>query len=81
MFVQNVVTICTDESTKTSATSRWSVKRGTPFGSETWIESVARRLDLESTLRPRGRPRVRSLPERGNNDFVTPLFPSIERNG
>lgn len=42
---------------------RWSLKRGSPFGEETWVESIARRLDLESTLRPRGRPRVRPLPE------------------
>lgn len=41
---------------------RWSVKRGSPFGSETWVESISRRLGLESTLRPRGRPRVRPLP-------------------
>ena len=44
---------------------RWSVKRGSPFGNETWVESTARRLDLESTLRPRGRPRVHQPP---NND-------------
>ena len=44
---------------------RWSVKRGSPFGNETWVESTARRLDLESTLRPRGRPRVHRSP---NND-------------
>ena len=44
---------------------RWSIKRGSPFGNETWVESTARRLDLESTLRPRGRPRVHQLP---NND-------------
>jgi putative transposase len=35
----------------------WCMKRGVPFGSETWVESTARRLDLESTMRPRGRPR------------------------
>lgn len=44
---------------------RWSVKRGSPFGNETWVESIVRRLGLESTLRPRGRPRVRPLQ---NND-------------
>jgi putative transposase len=43
---------------------RWSLKRGSPFGDETWVESTARRLDLESTLRPRGRPRVRQLPRK-----------------
>ena len=36
---------------------RWCVKRGSPFGDEGWVETTARRLDLESTLRPRGRPR------------------------
>lgn len=35
----------------------WSVKRGVPFGGETWVESIARRFNLESTMRPRGRPR------------------------
>lgn len=35
---------------------RWSIRRGSPFGTETWVESIARRLSLESTLRPRGRP-------------------------
>lgn len=33
--------------------------RGTPFGSEVWRHRVARRLGLASTLRPRGRPRLR----------------------
>lgn len=31
--------------------------RGQPMGEESWVESVARRLNLESTLRPRGRPK------------------------
>lgn len=47
-------------SDKELETIRWSVKRGSPFGDETWVESIARRLDLESTLRPRGRPRKES---------------------
>ena len=33
------------------------MERGTPFGDETWVESTAHRLDIESTLRPKGRPR------------------------
>ncbi len=41
---------------------RWSIRRSSPFGEETWVESTARRLDLEMTLRPRGRPR-KSRPE------------------
>lgn len=36
---------------------RQSVKRGTPFGDDRWRTRTARRLGLESTLRPRGRPR------------------------
>ena len=36
---------------------RRSMKRGAPYGEETWVESIARRFDLESTLRPRGRPK------------------------
>lgn len=38
---------------------RWSIKGGSPFGEENWVESTARRLGLESTLRSRGRPRKR----------------------
>jgi putative transposase len=36
---------------------RQCVKRGTPFGSAAWIAKTAARLGLQSTLRPRGRPR------------------------
>ena len=35
----------------------WSVRRGVPFGEETWVESIARKYGLESTMRPRGRPK------------------------
>ncbi len=34
-----------------------SLQRGQPFGSESWQAAVAARLGLESTFRPRGRPR------------------------
>jgi putative transposase len=33
------------------------VKRGQPFGNSDWIVRTARRLCLESTLKPRGRPK------------------------
>jgi putative transposase len=33
-----------------------SVSRGRPFGGEAWMAKVSRRLGLEATLRPRGRP-------------------------
>jgi REP-associated tyrosine transposase len=36
---------------------RHSVLRGTPFGEARWVERAARRLGLEASLRPRGRPR------------------------
>jgi putative transposase len=32
-------------------------KRGQPFGSDEWIKSTVKELALESTVRPRGRPR------------------------
>jgi putative transposase len=36
---------------------RRSIVRGTPYGDDRWTKRVARRLGLESSLRPRGRPR------------------------
>ncbi|MCK6457244.1 MAG: transposase [Phycisphaerae bacterium] len=36
---------------------RRSVVRGRPFGGEAWVLRMAKRLGLESTIRPRGRPR------------------------
>lgn len=36
---------------------RTSIVRGRPFGSAVWQKRAARRLGLEFTLRPRGRPR------------------------
>ena len=38
-------------------TVRRSVARGTPFGGARWVPLTARRLGLESTVKPRGRPR------------------------
>jgi len=34
-----------------------SVKRGSPYGHASWTERTAARLQLLSTLRPRGRPK------------------------
>ena len=42
---------------------RQCVPRGRPLGDEGWVESIVRRLGLESTMRPRGRQRVRPVPE------------------
>jgi putative transposase len=36
---------------------RRSVSRGTPFGADAWTRLTVARLGLESTVRPRGRPR------------------------
>jgi len=36
---------------------RENVNRGRPFGNAPWVTRIAKRLGLESTLRPRGRPR------------------------
>lgn len=38
-------------------TLRTSVQRGRPFGGDRWVERVSKRLGLESSLRPRGRPK------------------------
>jgi len=40
-------------------TVRTSLQRGRPFGSTIWQQMTAKQLGLESTLRPRGRPRKR----------------------
>ncbi|HEY2893759.1 MAG TPA: transposase, partial [Pirellulales bacterium] len=34
-----------------------SIARGAPFGDDRWRERIAKRLGLESSLRPRGRPK------------------------
>ena len=39
------------------AALRRSVSRGSPYGDETWSNRAVRRLGLESTIRPQGRPR------------------------
>ncbi len=36
---------------------RNSIKRGRPFGNDSWIRKVAEKLGLNSTLNPRGRPK------------------------
>ena len=39
------------------AALRRCVNRGSPYGSESWCERTVRSLSLESTIRPRGRPK------------------------
>jgi putative transposase len=41
-----------------------SIARGTPFGSDAWVQRTAAKLNLGSTLRPRGRPRKAVKAER-----------------
>jgi putative transposase len=41
------------------AALRRSISRGRPFGTAGWVERTAAKLGLQSTLRPRGRPRKR----------------------
>ena len=43
---------------------RASVQRGCPYSGESWSATVATKLGLESTLRPRGRPRKQALEDR-----------------
>ena len=45
------------------AALRRSVVRGTPFGEDSWRDRTAKRLGLQSTLRPRGRPWKRPPPQ------------------
>ena len=42
------------------AAVRPSAQRGRPLGDDVWVESNATRLNLESTIRPRGRQQLRS---------------------
>jgi len=36
---------------------RYVIKRGCPFGRDSWVTGIAERLGLVSTLNPRGRPK------------------------
>lgn len=46
-----------EEKESTLASLRYSVARGKPFGSESWIEKIVEKFKLKSTLNPRGRPK------------------------
>jgi putative transposase len=43
---------------------RRSVARGCPYGPEAWVQTVVQRLGLQSTIRPRGRPRKQATEPR-----------------
>ncbi|MBI2481870.1 MAG: transposase [Planctomycetia bacterium] len=40
------------------AAIRRSVERSLPFGSEAWVEKLSKNLELDLTIRPRGRPKT-----------------------
>lgn len=46
-----------DERETELAVIRGCVQRGTPLGADDWVKRTAKRLGLQSTLNPRGRPR------------------------
>jgi putative transposase len=56
------------------AALRHSIARGTPYGSDRWTKRTARRLGLESALRPRGRPK------RASEKVECPLSPVRSRS-
>jgi putative transposase len=39
---------------------RRCIQRGSPFGNDGWTHRTAKSLGLESTLRPRGRPKIKA---------------------
>lgn len=53
-WVERVNQLLTD---KELEAVRRCAHRGQPLGNESWVESIARRLHLESTLRSQGRPK------------------------
>jgi putative transposase len=50
------------------AAVRLSAQRSRPLGDQGWVESTAKRLCLESTIRPRGRQRVRPQEQETDQD-------------
>lgn len=37
---------------------RRTAKSGLPYGSRNWVQRLAKKLDLDLTIRPRGRPKI-----------------------
>jgi putative transposase len=52
-----IATVNTAQTQKEEAALQESIRRGRPFGDEDWQAATAKRLNLQATLRPRGRPR------------------------
>ncbi len=49
-----------EEEVEELARLRECVNRGSPYGNPTWRENAAKKLGLESTIRPRGRPKSKT---------------------
>jgi putative transposase len=45
---------------------RASVNRGRPYGRENWVKRTVTKLDLQTTLRPRGRPKKAKTDDKGS---------------
>jgi hypothetical protein len=56
--VQGVMAIRGPEKAELAALRR-GVQRGSPYGEGAWCDQIVRRLGLESTLHPQGRPKKR----------------------
>ena len=48
----------------TLAAIRRLQRHGLPYGDENWVRRLAKKLDLDLTIRPRGRPRKASPGEK-----------------
>jgi hypothetical protein len=57
------------------ATLQTAVQRGRPFGSTIWQEITAKKLGLESTFQPRGRPK------KYNQLDLSPVLPPLRPRG
>ncbi len=53
---------------------RRSLMRGAPFGQDAWVKQVAKLLGLQSSLRPRGRPKKENEPSQTAEKVACPLF-------
>lgn len=50
------------------------IARGRPFGSDRWIQATVKKLDLQTTIRPRGRPKKGNLPKMIPDPFSPPAY-------
>jgi len=64
-WVERVNEVLSDQELKAV---RRCAQRGAPLGDESWIQSLSRRLNLESTTRPRGRPRKATKTDKGQKE-------------